>query len=167
MVDLDKQWEITEIRKMLPHDSKVVLYKTLVHDKRHRRDIFMGLDSLIVLYEGVINNTRQGHYVCLIPRSTHIEYFSSLGYSPQHETTILGIENTHFQRVLGKNYKYSRIKLQRDAYNVNTCGLWCVARAYMHSDSLQAFQRFFNRKQHVRGPDDKLLLMTHLLTRIT
>ena len=155
--------EIKNLRKMLPERCKVILYDTLKKDKRARRAIFSGIDSLIVLYEGTVNGKRAGHYVILIPRPTHISYFSSLGKSPDHETTILGLENTTFKQLLGTNYKYSRVKLQRDAYNVNDCGLWCVARAYTHKIKIQDFQKLFLKRVSLQTTDDRMAFMTFLL----
>ena len=157
------QFDIKKIRAVLPDDCSAILYDTLKKDKRHRSDIFKNLRGLVVLYEGEIDGRQQGHYVTLIPKKTHIEYFSSLGNSPNHESTILGIENTAFKRLLGKNYKYSRAKLQRDRYDVNDCGLWAIARCYLSKWPLQKFQKFFSRREHITGPDDKVSLMTYLL----
>ena len=157
-----KQWEIREVRKMLPERSKVVLYDTLKKDTRHRSQIFKDLDALVVLYEGKIDGRLQGHYVCLLPRATHIEYVSSMGLSPAHETTILHLDHKAFNRVLGKNYKYSRVRLQRDRYDVNTCALFCVARCYLHKWPLQKFQKFLLKKEHLQNPDDKVALLTML-----
>ena len=150
------------LRKKLPDRCKAVLYKTL-HGDRHRSEIFKGLDALVVLYEGEIDNIKQGHFVCLLPRNTHIEYFSSLGFSPSHETSILGLKNDIFNRILGKNFKYSRVKLQRDKYDVNTCARWVLARCYFQSWNLQRFQSFFQKNLHIQSPDDKVTLMTMIL----
>ena len=161
-----QQVEIKTLRRMLPEGSKVILYDTLKKDSRSRRGIFSGLNSLIVLYEGEIDNRKQGHYICLIPRPTHIEYFSSLGMSPDHETSILGLDNKVFKQLLGKNYKYSRVKLQRDRYDVNDCALWCVARAYLHKIKLQDFQKLFLKKVSLQSTDDRVAYMTYLLQKL-
>ena len=158
-----KQIDITQLRKKLPENCKAVLYDTLKRDKRHRSDIFKDVTGIVVLYEGDIDGRKQGHYVVLLPRATHIEYFSSLGNSPSHETTILGIENDAFKRILGTNFKYSRAKLQRDRYDVNTCGWWAIARCYLHHWNLQRFQSFFRKRQQITGPDEKVVLMTMIL----
>ena len=154
---------IEELRRRLPKYCNAVLYKTLQKDKRHRSKIFADTNALVVLYEAEIDGQVQGHFVVLIPRKTHIEYFSSLGKSPNHETTILGLENNVFKRLLGSNYKYSRAKLQRDTYTINTCGRWVLARCYLVDWNLQRFQSFFQKRQQVNTPDDKVTLMTMIL----
>jgi len=159
-----KQFEIKELRGLLPEGCKVVLYDTLQKDGRHRRQIFEGIDALVVLYEGKIDNTTQGHYITLIPRKTHIEYFSSMGFGPSHETTILNLKHKVFNRILGRNFKYSRVRLQRESYDVNTCALFCLARCYLHKWPLQKFQKFMSKRESIQSPDDKVALMTLILS---
>ena len=78
--------------------------------------------------------TPLGFYDLVEPfKKSELEYFSSLGFSPTHETTVLGLKNNIFNRILGKHFKYSRIKLQRDKYDVNTCARWVLARCYFQS----------------------------------
>ena len=154
---------IAALRARLPSNCKAVLYDTLRADKRHRSKIFADTEALVVLYEGVIDGIKQGHFVVMIPRKTHIEYFSSLGHSPNHETTIIGLKNDVLKRILGTNFKYSRAKLQRNKYTVNTCARWVLARCYLRSWNLQHFQSFFHKRQPITSPDDKVTLMTMIL----
>ena len=158
-----KEIGIKALREKLPEGCKVILYDSLRKDTRHRSEIFKNVSALVVLYEGKIDDVKQGHFVVLIPRPTHIEYFSSLGFSPNHETTILGLDNKVFKRILGKNFKYSRAKLQRNKYDVNTCGLWVLARCYLRNWNLQHFQSFFQKRHHISSPDDLVTLMTMML----
>ena len=88
-----KPMDITDLRKYLPDYAKAVLYKTLSSSKKA---VFAGGKScVVVLYETTINRQKQGHFVVLIDRQSHIEYFSSLGKSPQDELGELQSTNSN------------------------------------------------------------------------
>jgi hypothetical protein len=149
---------IHALRAKAPDYCKVVLYTSLVNDARHRGVIFGGKKCLIVLYEGKIDGTMQGHYVCLSKRHNRIEYFSSMGFTPNHELTILGLKgkNPAFERLLGKAYEVNRKRLQMDKYDVNDCAYWTLARALLYKMSLREFQRFYLSKPRIQTSDDLL-----------
>ena len=153
---------IKRLSKMLPVGSKAVLYDTLAKDKRSRQQIFKNLNSLIVLYESSIDNKRQGHFVCLIPRGHSISYFSSLGRSPTDEINAMHLTKNAIRRVLGSNFTYNRSKLQKDTYSVNDCGYWVLARAILSDTRLRDFQKLF-RPKCIRSSDEMLSVMTLLL----
>jgi hypothetical protein len=156
---------ISRLRELLPQNSKAVLYNTLKHDKRKRKDIFRGINSLVVLYEGKIDGIKQGHYVCLIPRSHSIEYFSSLGRSPTDEMTAFHTDATVFKTILGKNYTYNRKKLQLQSYTVEDCGYWVLARCIMWKTKLAKFQQMFSPRT-LRSSDEVLANMMFLLANL-
>ena len=149
-----------KLRSLLPKQSKVVLYESLRNSKRS--EVFKNLDSLVVLYETKINNKKQGHYVCLIPRAHSIEYFSSLGRSPADEMNALHQDPTVFRKLLGKGFTYNRKKLQLDTYTVEDCGFWCIARAILHKSKLSPFQRLFTPRQ-LSSSDEVLAVMSLLM----
>ena len=153
---------IKRLGKMLPKGSKAILYDTLVKDKRPRQQIFKNLNSLVVLYESEIDNKRQGHFVCLIPRAHSIEYFSSLGRSPSDEMNSLNIKKDAIRRVLGSNFTYNRSKLQKDSYTVNYCGFWVLARCILWGNKLREFQKLFIPRR-IRSSDEMLSVMSILL----
>ena len=151
---------LEKLRSLLPEDSKAVLYESLRGKKRS--DVFKNLNSLIVLYETKINNKKQGHYICLIPRAHSLEYFSSLGRSPTDEMNALHQNPTIFRELLGKNYIYNRKKLQLASYKVEDCGFWVLARSILHELKLSAFQRLFTPRA-LRSSDEVLAVMSALL----
>ena len=151
---------LQKLRSLLPADSKAVLYNSL--RGRKRSEIFKNLTSLVVLYETKINNKKQGHWICLIPRAHSLEYFSSLGRSPSDEMQALHQNPTVFRDLLGKNYTYNRKKLQLASYSVEDCGYWVVARAILHELKLPNFQRLFTPRQ-LRSSDEVLAVMSALL----
>ena len=153
---------IKRLSEMLPHGSKAVLYDTLAKDKRPRQQIFKNLNSLIVLYESNIDNKRQGHFVCLIPRGHSISYFSSLGRSPTDELNAMHLTKDAIRRVLGSNFTYNRAKLQKDTYSVNDCGYWVLSRAILFDTRLRDFQKLF-RPKCIRSSDEMLATMCLLL----
>ena len=110
---------------------------------KHRSEIFKGKTAVIVLVPKT--GSKRGHYVCLIGRPNHIEYFSSLGGSPESEFAKLGEPLEIFRKLLGKNFIYNRTKLQSGAYSVNTCGAWVLARAKLANLKLREFVGLFNR----------------------
>ena len=128
----------------------------------HNQQIFKNLNSLVVLYESEIDNKRQGHFVCLIPRAHSIEYFSSLGRSPSDEMNSLNIKKDAIRRVLGSNFTYNRSKLQKDSYTVNDCGFWVLARCILWGNKLREFQKLFIPRR-IRSSDEMLSVMSILL----
>jgi hypothetical protein len=130
---LREKVSIETLRAKVPHYCKVVLYSSLVNDARHRGLIFGDKQCIIVLYEGKIDGKRQGHYVCLIKRHNRIEYFSSYGFLPSHELTILGLKGKKpaFERLLGKAYAVNRKRLQSSKYDINDCAIWTLARVLL------------------------------------
>ena len=162
---ISKPMTITRLRQLIPDDAKAVLYTTLQKDKRKRQDIFRGINTLVVLYEGKIDGKKQGHFVCLIPRSHSIEYFSSLGRAPTDEMNAFHTDPTAFRDLLGKNYTYNRKKLQLDSYTVEDCGYWVLARAILFNMKLAEFQKVFQPRS-LRSPDDVLANMMYLLANL-
>ena len=137
------------LKKRVPKTVSVLAHTQL--SGKHRSEIFKGKTAVIVLVPK--KGSKRGHYVCLVPRPNHIEYFSSLGGSPEAEFAKLGKPLEIFRNLLGKNFIYNRTKLQSGAYNVNTCGAWVLARARLAHLKLRDFTGLFNRIS-LQNPDD-------------
>ena len=157
--------DITVIRKLLAGHASVLLYKTLASKSG---DVFSEHDCVVVLYESKIGKRRLGHYVALIKRNDKIEYFSSLGKSPEDELDRLGLgETPKFASILrgsGTAYSYNRIAVQnRSDYEINTCGLWVVARCLLRKLSNAQFIRLFKSNQ--KTSDEKIAMATLLLLK--
>ena len=151
---------LERLRSLLPKRSKAVLYESLRNKKRS--EVFKDLDSLIVLYETTVNKKTEGHFVALIPRAHSLEYFSSLGRSPTDEIQSMHQDPVVFKTLLGKNYTYSRKKLQLDDYSVSDCGFWVLARVILHEMKTPSFQRLFTPRT-LRSSDEILSVMSALL----
>lgn len=151
---------LEKLRSLLPKRSKAVLYESLRNKKRAQ--VFNNIDSLVVLYETKIDNKKTGHYVVLIPRAHSLEYFSSLGRSPNDEMSSLHQNPSNFKQLLGKNYTYNRKKLQLQNYSVQDCGFWVVARCILHELKLPAFQKLFTPRS-LTSSDEVLAVMSMLL----
>ena len=129
------------LKKRVPKTVSVLAHTQL--KGKHRSEIFKGKTAVIVLVPK--KGSKRGHYICLVPRPNHIEYFSSLGGSPEQEFAKLGESLEIFRKLLGKNFIYNRTKLQSGAYSVNTCGAWVLARARLAHLKLREFVGIFNR----------------------
>ena len=147
------------LEKKLPKKCKAVQYKSLKN--KSRGDVFNGVEGLVVLVPK--RDSKVGHFIALIPRRHHIEYFSSLGGSPESEMDKLGESLDIFTKLLGKNFIYNRVKLQSGKYNIKSCSSWILARLYLRKLKLRQFQQLFDRSVHLTKPDDIVSLMSLLL----
>jgi hypothetical protein len=159
---MSKPVAIENLRKLLPKNSSAVLYSTLARDNKSRSEIFKNNKTLVVLYEGIIDGKKQGHFILLIPRAHSIEYFSSLGRSPADELNSLHENPNAFRKLLGKNYTYNRKKLQLDSYTVEDCAYWCIARAILWKIKISEFNKLFQAKC-LKSSDEILANMCLLL----
>ena len=137
------------LKKRVPNTVSVLAYQQL--RGKHRSQLFKGKTSIIVLIPK--KKSKRGHYVCLIPRPGHIEYFSSLGNSFETELAQLDEPLDLFRNLLGKNYIYNKTKLQSGMYNINSCGAWVLARSKLAHLKLREFLPLF-RRVSLQNPDD-------------
>ena len=86
------------LKTRVPDKVDVINYVRL--KGRHRSEVFKGKRAVIVLIPK--KGTKSGHFICLIPRKSHIEYFSSLGGSPTEELQKLHESLDIFENLLGK-----------------------------------------------------------------
>ena len=137
------------LKKRVPDTVAVFSYRQL--SGKHRSELFKGKTALIILVPK--KNSPKGHFICLIPRSGHIEYFSSLGRSMESEFAELGEPLGLFRELLGKDYIYNRVVLQSGKYNINSCGAWVLCRVKLAHLKLREFQQMF-RKHYLHNPDE-------------
>jgi hypothetical protein len=104
-----------------------------------------------------------GHFVALLPRRHHIEYFSSLGNSWERELDLLSEPHTIFKELLGKSFIYNRTKLQSGSYKVEDCSAWVLARVFLSKLKLREFVQLFQRTVSLSGSDDIVAVLTLLL----
>lgn len=137
------------LKKRVGDKVSVLAYEQL--KGKHRSQLFKGQHAIIVLIPK--KDSKRGHFICLVPRPNHVEYFSSLGNSFETELAQLEKHLDLFRGLLGKNYIYNRVKLQSGRYNINTCAAWVLARAKLAHLKLREFQQLFGRIS-LHNPDE-------------
>ena len=145
------------LKKRVPPKVDVLAYEQLAG--KHRTQLFKGKNAIIVLVPK--KGSKKGHFVCLVPRPGHLEYFSSLGRNFESELSELGEHLSTFQKLFGKRYIYNKVKLQSGKYSINTCAAFVLARAKLAHLKLREFQQLFNRIT-LQNPDDVVALMVLL-----
>ena len=149
---------INFLKERLPKDVDVVAYKRL--KGKHRRTVFQGKRALVVLIPK--KGQKLGHFIVLLPREHHIEYFSSLGNDYKVELDKLEEPSTIFDELLGKHYIYNRVQLQSGDYHVNDCASWVLARCVLSHLKLREFLGIFNKRVNLAQSDDIVAVMTAL-----
>ena len=119
--------DLRVLAKKLPKGCKTVEYKDL--KGKHRSDAFKGAEALVVRIPK--KGSPVGHFIVLLARSNHIEYFSSLGGSVDSELTKLGEPHGIMKQILGNDFIYNSKPLQSGKYNINDCAMWVIARCYL------------------------------------
>lgn len=142
--------DLDYVRKKLPPRCRAVEYKNL--KGKHRSQVFKDTDALVVLIPKVGSNV--GHFVVLLAKEHHIEYFSSLGGTPAKELQKLGEPLEIFQELLGKNFITNSKTLQSGKYSINDCAVWCILRCVLRKLKLREFQELFARATHLQTSDD-------------
>ena len=145
------------LKARLPHGVKVVSYQHL--KGKHRRAVFDKGRPVVVLIPK--KGEKTGHFIVLVPRERHIEYFSSLGGSPQSELASLNEPLEIMNDLLGKNFIYNKTQLQSGDYRINDCASWVLARVYLRHLKLREFVQLFKRKT-LSSSDDVVAIMTLL-----
>lgn len=151
--------DLDYLRKKLPAGCRAVEYKSL--KGRHRSEVFKDTEALVVLIPKVGSDV--GHFVVLLAKNNHIEYFSSLGGTPAKELEKLGEPAAIFEELLGKHFITNSKTLQSGAYHINDCAIWCLLRCYLRTLKLREFQELFGRSTHLQTPDDIAAAMGVLL----
>ena len=98
MLEQIKQTPISleSIRKKLPPRCKAVLYKSL---SEHRSKVFANHDAVVVLIPK--KGSDLCHFIVLLAKRNHMEYFSSLGGTPDSEMEKLGEHSQIIKKLLG------------------------------------------------------------------
>lgn len=151
--------DLDYLRSKLPSQCRAVEYKSL--KGKHRSEVFKNTEALVVLIPKIGSDV--GHFVVLLAKKHHIEYFSSLGGSPASELKKLGEPAAIFDQILGKNFITNSQALQSGDYSINDCAVWCLLRCFMRKLKLREFQEIFSRSAHLQTPDDIAACMGILL----
>ena len=147
------------LKKRVPDNVSVVSYESL--KGKHRSEVFRGKRAVICLIPK--KGSKMGHFVALLPRRHHIEYFSSLGNSWERELDLLSEPHKIFKELFGKSFIYNRAKLQSGSYKVEDCAAWVLARVFLSKLKLREFVQLFQRTVSLSGSDDIVAVLTLLL----
>ena len=147
------------LKKRVPANVDVIQYKTL--KGKHRAEIFHGKRAVVVLIPK--KGTESGHFIVLLPRKNHIEYFSSLGNSPDKELELLEEPKQIFKDLLGSHFIYNRVPLQSGKYDVKDCAAWVLARVILSKLKLREFTKLFRQRVSLLSSDDIVSFLTVLL----
>ena len=147
------------LKERVPDKVDVISYEKL--KGKHRSKIFSGKRAVIVLIPK--KGSKMGHFIALIPRKNHIEYFSSLGNSWEKELEMLNEPTEIFQQLLGKNFIYNRVKLQKNVYTINDCAAWVLTRVYLSKLKLREFVNLFSGRVTLSNSDDIMAMLAILL----
>ena len=149
---------VGDLKQLIPPKTKVVKLKDL--KGKHRTQVFKGVRGIIVLLPSKVS--KQGHYVTILPRRNHIEYWSSLGNSPAKEATLLHNDEGIIKNLLGNHFIYNRTKLQSGDFKIKTCAMFCVARLFLSDLKLREFNSLFTKGLTANSPDDLISLMSFM-----
>ena len=149
------------LRDRVPDKVDVVVYQAL--KDKHRSSVFKGKKAVIVLIPK--KGSKMGHFIVLLPKAGHIEYFSSLGGSPFDELEKLHESTEIFKNLLGKNFIYNRVKLQSGAYRIEDCAAFVLARVFLSKLKQREFVGLFQRRTTLQSPDDivSMLVLLHFV----
>ena len=149
---------IEDLKKLVPPKCDVVKLQSLKN--KFRATVFKGIRGMIVLLPSKVS--KMGHYVTLIPRKHHIEYWSSIGKSPVQESALLHDDQGIMKNLLGRHFIYNRTRLQSGDFSIKTCAMFCVARLYLSDLKLREFNSLFKGSMTANTPDDLVSLMSFL-----
>ena len=148
---------ISVLKKVVPAHCRVVLYDRL---PRTVAALFGSKPCVVVLYQMHSKgrtNDQVGHYSLLIRIGKKISYFSSYGFKPEQEIALTHSKG-RLLKLLGRNYEYNRVALQRKRH-ANTCGLHCIVRSYFYKLKNSEYAKLLQSRFTAKGPDDLVSIM--------
>ena len=107
-------------------------------DDPKTEDFFGGKETCAILCnlhnpDGTQSNTN--HWICLIKRSNHIDFFDSLGNSPEQLTHHLKGSPALLNLSKKVHFKYASVKLQKFSSKINDCGCHVALRLLQNKKS--------------------------------
>ena len=149
---------LREIDNLLPPRCATIQYKNLT---RPRAQLFKNNDAYVVRIPNQSNKV--GHFVVLLAKRNHIEFFSPTGGSIASEFNRLGQDPSLLNQVVGKHFIHNSKALQSNKQSIQDCACWCLARCYLKHLKLREFQGLFNKSVNLQSSDDIVSLMCLLL----
>ena len=151
--------DLNVLGSILPSYATTMQYKQL--KGKHRSEVFRKYKCIVLRIPSSFSKI--GHFVVLLRRPKSIEYFSSLGGSPESELQKLGQDKAILMKLLGSNYIYNSKPLQSKQSTIHSCALHCLARIVLHDLKLQDYQKMFSRTITLTTADDIVSMLTILM----
>ena len=149
---------LLDLEKLLPPRCKTVQYKDLTQP---RAKLFRDTDAYVVRIPNKGNKV--GHFVVLLAKRHHLEFFSPTGGSIASEFKRLGQDPTNMNRLVGQHFIHNTKKLQSNKQSIQDCSSWVLARCYLIHLKLREFQGLFGKSLNLQSSDDIVSLMCLLL----
>lgn len=138
-----------DIRKILGKDIKIMTYADLAN-LRNIRQAFDSKGRCILLY--LTQSETSGHWVCMLNKGDHIEYFDPYGDAPNSALKTITPEErqeygeeqpylTDLMKASGMPVYYNTHPFQKDKADVNTCGRHSVMRCLYAPYSLEKYKK--------------------------
>ena len=146
--------DLRKLGALLPPRCGIIQYKDL---PKSRSQLFSKHDAYVVRIPN--KQSKIGHFVVILAKRNHTEFFSSIGGSIKSEFKRLGQDPNAMLNLLGQHHIYNSKKLQQDTYTVEDCACWCLARCCLKNLRLREFQSLFAKSIHLQSSDDIVSLM--------
>ena len=150
--------DLREIATLLPPRCATIQYKDL---NQARAQLFAKNDAYVCRIPNKNNNI--AHFVVLLAKRNHIEFFSSTGGSIESEFKRLGQDPSVINKLVGKHFIHNTKQLQSNKRSVQDCACWCLARCYLKHLKLREFQQLFTKSVNLQSSDDVVSIMCLLL----
>jgi len=150
--------DLRDLKPILPPRCDIILYKNL---NKPRSVLFAKTDGYVVRVPNA--NNKVGHFVVILAKRNHIEFFSPTGGSIASEFKRLKQDPTLLNNLVGQHFIYNSKKLQRDVNSIQDCASWALARLYLRHLKLRDFQKLFIKSVNLQSSDDIVSLMSLLL----
>ena len=147
-----------DLDALLPPRCGTIQYKNLTQP---RRQLFQSKDAYVVRIPS--KNSKVGHFVVILAKRNHIEFFSSTGGSIASEFKRLGADPTLMNRLVGQHFIHNTKPLQSNKDSIQDCSCWCLARCYLRHLKLREFQGLFNKSVNLQSSDDIVSVLCVLL----
>ena len=127
---------------------------------RTLKSLFAKSDCYLILFsDHSKGHGAIGHFCLLYRFGGEVTFFDPLGLGLRNVTSVTH-SRKHLQKLLqGHDYLDNRVKYQKLASDVNTCGRWCATRWNCAQLGPKAFERLFHNHKSLDG-DEIVVLMT-------
>ena len=149
---------LRELETLLPPRCATIQYKNLTQP---RAKLFKNNDAYVVRIPN--RGNKVGHFVVILAKRNHIEFFSPTGGSIASEFKRLGQDPALIQRLVGQHYIHNTKALQSNKASIQDCACWALARCYLKDLKLREFQGLFSKSVNLQSSDDIVSLMCLLL----